>query len=200
MQKSVSCKRAARACCWSFVLQEGAHAAAYHLRYACGDAILELLIAPWVGGCREEVVASACGARSLVPAVEPRGRALREARLLCTGRCPSCAVLQEVGTSSCALPEASFGLQYQTAGSLSFGCPCTPQYSYSLQCCSGSTANQLCNKRAGKGTHRSCLGRQYLLLDGSALLYAYPCNLGCSLWLQACLPAFPSSSQSICSS
>ena len=200
MPKSVSCKRAARACCWSFELQEGAHAAAYHLQYACGDAILELLIAPWVGGCREEVVALACGARSLVPAVEPRGRALREARLLCTGRCPSCAVSQEVRTSSCALPEASFGLQYQTAGNLSFGCPFTPLYTHSLHCCSGSSAKQHCNKRARKGKHRSCFGGQYLLLDGSALLYAYPCRLDCSLWLQACLPAFQNSSRSTCSS
>ena len=50
----------------------------------------------------------ACAGRSLALVVAPRDRALRVARPLCTGRCPSCAELLEVRAlhSACTAPSA----------------------------------------------------------------------------------------------
>ena len=62
-------------------------------------------------------MALVCEDRSHGPVVEPPGQALREARHPSTGRCPSCAVLQEVQN-----PHLRFSclplMAYQGAGSV----------------------------------------------------------------------------------
>ena len=74
---------------------------------------------------REVAVASVCEDRSLGLAVEPPGRALREVRHPCTGRCPSCAVLQEVCLFSCSHPSAACPCQRYTGAQ---GAPAAQAY------------------------------------------------------------------------